>query len=119
MKINDAVMMSILFDYYGKLLTEKQSQIFTLYHDDNLSLSEIGEKLNVSKQGVHDALKKAESALEDFESKLGLIRNSRQNEDLVDEAMSIIAKLNTDKNVDSKIKKEIKKVEKNIDRLSL
>lgn len=119
MKIDNATRMSILYDYYGRLLTEKQSRIFTLYHEDNLSLSEIGSELEVSKQGVHDALKKAESSLENFEDKLGLIKNSTRNEKLFIEAKSIIKKIETDEKTDKETKLEIKKIEDNIDKLNI
>lgn len=63
---------SILFDFYGGLLTEKQQEIFRLYHEDNLSLSEISLELDMSRQGVHDAVKKALHALHEYEKKLAL-----------------------------------------------
>lgn len=63
---------SILFDFYGGLLTEKQQEIFRLYHEDNLSLSEISQELGISRQGVHDAVKKAVRALHGYEKKLAL-----------------------------------------------
>jgi predicted DNA-binding protein YlxM (UPF0122 family) len=90
MSIDRTARMSILFDYYGLLLTEKQRRIFTLYHEDNLSLSEIGDELALSKQGVHDALKKAEAMLEDYEGKLKLIEDSRINQQLSKEIKTSI-----------------------------
>jgi predicted DNA-binding protein YlxM (UPF0122 family) len=65
--------MSMLYDYYGGLLGERQREIFSLYHEDDLSLSEIAETIGITRQGVHDALKKAESALAEYEDKLGLV----------------------------------------------
>lgn len=65
--------MSLLYDYYGGLLGERQNQIFSLYHEDDLSLSEIAELAGITRQGVHDALKKAESQLINYEEKLGLV----------------------------------------------
>jgi RNA polymerase sigma factor (sigma-70 family) len=67
------VRMSLLFDYYGGLLGERQNQIFSLYHEDDLSLSEIAELMKITRQGVHDALKKAEAQLMKYEDKLGLV----------------------------------------------
>ena len=118
MKIDNSTRMSILYDFYGQLLTEKQSRIFTLYHDDNYSLSEIGDELDVSKQGVHDALKKAEAALEDFETKLGLIRSSRRNEEIARDTKAILAKLAAQKDMDAEARRELGKIEKNIDKLN-
>jgi predicted DNA-binding protein YlxM (UPF0122 family) len=65
--------MSLLFDYYGGLLPSRQADVFALYHEDDLSLTEIAEQQGISKQGVHDALKRAEAALAGYERKLGLI----------------------------------------------
>ncbi|MDR1796744.1 MAG: HTH domain-containing protein [Clostridiales Family XIII bacterium] len=64
---------SFLYDYYGALLGERQQEIYELYYEDNLSLSEIAEELGVTRQAVHSALKKAAAALAVYEEKLGLI----------------------------------------------
>ena len=64
---------SILYDFYGALLSERQREVFELYHEDNLSLSEIGANLDVSRQAVHIAVGKAREELEEYEEKLGLI----------------------------------------------
>ena len=110
--------MSILYDYYGQLLTEQQRRIFSLYHDDNLSLSEIGFELRISKQGIHDALKKSEHILEDCESKLGLIENNRKSEVLLGNIQDIIRKLLADTTVNKQIKDQLEKIKKNINELS-
>ncbi|MEA4988128.1 MAG: YlxM family DNA-binding protein [Anaerovorax sp.] len=65
---------SMLYDFYGQLLSEKQRTYFELYHEDNYSLSEIGAEYNISRQGVYDVVKKAEKALYEFEKKLGLVQ---------------------------------------------
>lgn len=58
------------FDIYGELLTSKQKEIFIYYYQDNLSLSEISEIENISRNGVYDTLKKAKNLLLDYENKL-------------------------------------------------
>jgi len=65
---------NLLFDLYSQLLTEKQREVLRLYHCENYSLSEIADSRSISRQGVHDALKKAEKALFDYESKLNLLK---------------------------------------------
>jgi predicted DNA-binding protein YlxM (UPF0122 family) len=65
--------MSMLYDYYGGLLGERRRQVIALYHEEDLSLAEIAELTGITRQGVHDALKKAEAQLALYESKLGLI----------------------------------------------
>ena len=59
----DAYAMTLLFDYYGELLTEKQKTCFDLYYNQDLSLSEIAEEAGITRQGVHDTLARAESVL--------------------------------------------------------
>lgn len=63
---------SILYDYYGVLLKENQADIIDLYYNQDLSLSEIAEDMNISRQGVYDALKRAEKSLIDYEEKIKL-----------------------------------------------
>ena len=74
---------SMLYDFYGQLLTAKQQELLKLYHEDNYSLSEIAEEYGISRQGVHDAVKKAEKALHEYESKLGLISKFTATEDAI------------------------------------
>ena len=68
------VHMALLFDFYGELLTEKQQRFFDLYHNDDLSLSEIAELEGISRQGVRDVLVRAEAQLTETEEKIGMIR---------------------------------------------
>jgi len=65
---------NLLYDFYSPLLTNRQREVTRLYHCENLSLSEIGCELSISRQGVYDSLKNAEKALEEYESKLGLVQ---------------------------------------------
>lgn len=69
----NALQMTLLFDHYGDLLSEKQNTFFDLYYNQDLSLAEIAEEAGISRQGVHDALAKAETALMNFEQKLGCV----------------------------------------------
>lgn len=71
-----------LFDFYGKLLTEKQYLAIQLYYLEDLSLAEIGDEMNVTRQGIFDLLKRAEQNLYEYEDKLGLVNKfefSRKN----------------------------------------
>lgn len=73
--------MTILLDFYGDLLTEKQRTYFEMYHCEDLSLSEIAELEGISRQGVRDVLRRAEHTLMETEEKTGLIQrwNSRRS----------------------------------------
>lgn len=62
-----------LYDFYGELLTEHQRQIYESVTFDDLSLAEAADELNISRQGVHDIIKRCNSALESYESKLHLV----------------------------------------------
>ncbi len=70
----DALKMTLLYDYYGELLTQRQKLCFDLYHNQDLSLSEIAQELQVSRQGVHDNLSRAEALLTEMEEKTGCVR---------------------------------------------
>lgn len=65
---------AMLFDFYGKLLTEKQQDILSLYYEQDLSLGEIAEDQGVSRQAIHDLLKRSEKILQGYEEKLGLVK---------------------------------------------
>ena len=69
----DALEMTLLFDYYGNLLTDRQRMCFDLRHNQDLSLAEIAEELGVSRQGVHDNLTRAEALLRNMEEKTGCV----------------------------------------------
>ncbi|MBQ8075821.1 MAG: YlxM family DNA-binding protein [Oscillospiraceae bacterium] len=71
-------MQSMLLDFYGDLLTEKQRECFSLYYNEDLSLSEIAEQRGISRQGVWDNIRHAEAALRELEEKTGLIARFEQ-----------------------------------------
>ena len=65
---------SVLLDYYGAVLTDKQRAILTEYYDEDLSLAEIAENYGITRQGVRDAIKHGEATLTDMESRRGYAR---------------------------------------------
>ncbi len=71
------LMQSMLLDFYGELLTDKQRECYDLHYNEDLSLSEIAEQAGVSRQGVWDNIRRAEAALQEMEAKTGLIRRFR------------------------------------------
>lgn len=74
---------SMLLDFYGELLTDKQRDCFDLHYNEDLSLSEIAEQLGISRQGVWDNIRRAEAAMEAVEEKTGLLRRfSKEKRDL-------------------------------------
>ena len=93
----DAVAMTLLFDYYGALLTQKQQELFGQYYNQDLSLAEIAENEGISRQGVRDVIVRAEAAMQEIEDKTGLIRRFEQfrgHLDAIGEAANEIKTLN-------------------------
>lgn len=72
--------MTMLFDFYGELLTEKQREYFDLYYNEDLSLSEIAENDGITRQAVRDILRRGENTLEDTERKTGLVKKFTDNQ---------------------------------------
>ena len=73
-RLDKNVEICLLLDFYGNLLTDRQREIMTLYYEDNLSLAEAAEELNISKQGVADSIKRSEKILYETEEKLQLLK---------------------------------------------
>jgi|SRR5690606_22695614 len=91
--IEKTVRMSLLFDFYGQLLTERQQEFFSLYYDDDLSLGEIASQYGVSRQAVYDILKRSTQALEDFESKLALVERYTKRQSSLAELDALLVSL--------------------------
>ncbi len=77
----------LLLDFYGALLTEKQRQYLEYHFQNDLSLAEIAEEFGVTRQAVHDVLKRSEGVLEAYESRLGLVARSQAERQVVKEAV--------------------------------
>lgn len=74
----DALEMTLLFDYYGDLLTQRQRVCFDLRHNQDLSLAEIAQELQVSRQSIHDILTRTEAQLRNMEEKTGCVARDRK-----------------------------------------
>jgi len=77
---NQTYRMTMLFDFYGELLTERQKEFFDLYYNEDLSLSEIAENNGISRQGVRDVIVRAEAAMTEIEDKTHIIRRFKQTQ---------------------------------------
>ena len=93
MDINDRIKISLLFQEYGDLLTEKQADALRLYCDMDLSLFEIAESQGVSRQAVRDSIKRAASLLYEYEEKLGLHKLRESISDVLSSHLSDAEKL--------------------------
>ena len=84
MEIEKTKRVNDLIDLYGNLLTSNQLNILELYYMEDLSLKEIAEDLNVSRNAVHDSLKRSVMILEDYEEKLKLIEKEKIKRELLE-----------------------------------
>lgn len=105
MDIEKTMRMNSLFDFYQSLLTPKQQNYMMLYYLDDLSLGEIAESFDVSRQAVYDNIKRTETILEQYEEKLMLFSKFQSRKDIVKELKEIIDE-------DSKVTRLIEKLEK-------
>ena len=87
------VEISLLLSFYKNMLTERQADTVDLYYNEDLSLAEVGTELGISRQGVRDNLKRAEAALYDVESRLGLAARFLEIKSGLSEIDSIIAEI--------------------------
>ena len=72
----------MLLDAYGALLTERQRQCLSLFYEEDLSLSEIGEAFAISRQAVHDAIRHGEAQLHEYEAALHLVAKENQRQQM-------------------------------------
>lgn len=89
--MEDFAKTSMLFDIYGGLLTDKKKRVMEMYHEDDMSLSEIAEELEISRAAVHDSLRSAERLLCSYEDKLGILDDYLRKEKLADELRTHIS----------------------------
>ena len=106
------VKQSLLYDFYGELLTEKQKQVYELHYQNDLSLTEIGEELSISRQAVRDQLKRTEKILLDYEEKLQLVSRFQAQKKAVQEMKHAGGKRMEKKNPDASVVKAIAKMKK-------
>lgn len=89
--MEDFAKTSMLFDIYGGLLTDKKKRVMEMYHEDDMSLSEIAEELEVSRAAVHDSLRSAERLLCSYEDKLGILADYLRKEKLAEDLRTYIS----------------------------
>lgn len=85
--------MSVLMDFYGQLLTDKQRESLEFYYNDDLSLGEIADELEISRQGVRDFIKRGEKQLTEFEEKLGLAKRFEDIKENINEINGLTDKI--------------------------
>lgn len=103
------VEIAMLYDFYGNLLSSKQQRVVELYYLEDLSLSEIGENLQISRQAVHDMLKRSEKGLYEYESKLKLIAKFEGNKSKAKQILELANSIQLE-NFDSELYRETLKL---------
>ena len=92
--IEERVELSLLYDFYGALLKENQRRMFEGSILDDYNLAEIAEDENITRQGVHDAIKRACKQLREYEQKLGLVEKFEKQKELVKKLHIILKGMN-------------------------
>ena len=91
--LDKVLRIGLLFDFYGALLTDKQQYCLEVHYLRDLSLSEMAVELNVSRQAVHDILRRAEQLLEDYEAKLKLVERHQREQILLGEIYALLSSM--------------------------
>ena len=111
--MEEKIKISMLIQTYGKLLTEKQYQILNDYYNNDLSLSEIAQNYDITRQAVRDIIKKGEKKLFEYEEKLLFMKKTLETEKRIEKAIFELTKIQKDysdreiANVLEHIKKEL------------
>lgn len=87
---SDRIRFGSLYGTYGALLTKKQQQCLELYFCEDYSLAEIAEEMRVSRQAVHDLLKRVEQTLEHYEKILGFLQHMEHRQKLIADALALV-----------------------------
>lgn len=89
----EAIELSILFDFYGNLLNDNNKEVFVEYIFNDLSLSEIAENKGITRQGIHDIIKRTNKKLREYEDSLHLVKKFNAIEERVNTIKDLIQKL--------------------------
>ena len=115
--LDEITTISMLYDFYGNLLPDRQSEFLKLYREDNFSLSEIAKEFGLTRQGVYDGVKKAELALYAYEDKLKLLERFQKTEHALKKIDQAIDALIEEIGVDSEISERLLKIKNTADTL--
>jgi len=110
-KLDEIVQLSILYDFYGELLSEHKKQIFEDYVLNDLSLGEIAQERGLSRQGVHDIVKRCAIQLKEYEDKLALIRKFNSIKDKVEKIKAILSDISDKKEMNHTDTKDLELIQ--------
>ena len=107
------IKVSMLWQIYGKLLTKKQYEVLNDYYNKDLSLSEIAENYNISRQGVRDIIMKGEGKLFEYEEKLEVMKKTQLQEKQIQLILTQLSEIKENSS-DKKIEKILNEVQKEL-----
>ena len=108
--MNKFLEQALLFDFYGELLTDHQKEIYEQFALEDLSLSEIAEMKGISRQGVHDLVKRCQKTLEGYEMKLHLVEKFLSVKEKVSKIDDTLAEWECEKNDPEEMVKRIRNI---------
>lgn len=97
-----------LYEFYGKMLTDKQSEIMDLYCNLDYSLGEISELHSVSRQAIHDTIRRTEKVLENYETQLGLFKRFQEKQSAFESILDLAEQF--EQSSDPKLMNQIKQI---------
>ena len=112
------VEISVLCQFYGKALTEKQYEVLTDYYNNDLSLSEIAENNNITRQAVRDIIKKGENKLYELEENISLMKKVLEEEKIVAKIRNELNEIEKLTNSNEEIAKRINNIEKELKKIN-
>ncbi len=108
--MNKILEQALLYDFYGELLTTHQKEVYEQFILDDLSLSEIAESAGISRQGVHDLIRRCQKALEGYENKLHLVERFLSVKEKVGQIDGILDEWEKEKKNPEEIVKRIRRI---------
>lgn len=107
---------SVLMDFYSELLTDKQKDTLDLYYNQDYSLAEIAQHLEISRQGVRDFIKRGEKQLFDFEEALGMVKRFKDINNNINETEKLLLNMTSENFQNSKdeILKKLEYIKKSL-----
>jgi len=107
---------TLLLDFYGQLLTEKEYVMLDLHYNNDFSLSEIAENMNISRQGVYDNIRRGKKNLAELENKLGLVRKFSEQKKAMKDILQELKEFDCSK-LESKDRARLKNIYENLELL--
>ena len=108
--MNEILEQALLYDFYGELLTSHQKEIYEQFVLEDLSLSEIAEDAGISRQGVHDLIKRCNKTLEGYEAKLHLVEKFLSIKEKVHRMNELLEKEDVRNSGEDQLIQEIRKI---------